>query len=709
MITASQDFITAVGQNGRHFAAKIYKSGSEVTCDIISITSTKGAQDGQSFTAGAVFSSSLEIKCSNLSASLENEDIELKIGILTDRDEDTYDYITYGKYTVIKAKKNMYQTILTCVGFISSKFNVLLPDITGTPTVANVAAAIQTATGITVSFQGVSSGTTNELATGLSGVTARSALSIVAFAVGGFATENHNGGVDIRQFSIPQNKYALSAENCLSPPIVSEDSFTMTGIKVVVQSGVYLLTQDTTVVADKTYYIRSGTGTEEDPYVYEEVESPTGDPHAQGWYEIGDLYYSSGSPIRQTYENKYVSSAVFAKLSLVLVGLEFDPAEIDMSLGDPRLEPWDCLLVTDVDNTTTHTVPCHLIESTFDGGFSSKIYAVGESQSDTAVEGSVTEQVKKTISDLAITQTAADQAKTAAAAAQSSAETAEASAVSAESYALEALGSAEIASDSATAAKKGAADASSYANTALGQLADLESVFKTLEWVQAHGQYDLTEDTVAQDGKWYFEYDGNEYAVVAPVPNPYLQGFYELVNDDYVLSSDTSLVEGKTYYSRSGSGTEEDPYIYTEIDRPKANPALFGLYELTKVDEAITEYISAHLTLVGNSLWLQATEDDAKIQISTDGITLWKLVNNTNTAIAQYKDDVIIGVETDTHIKLEDGELGFYDGENKVAYISGENLYISKSEITSSLRIGSFVWVVRNANRVSLRYSPQQE
>ena len=407
MISASADFITAVGADSRHFAAKIYHGGSEVSCDIISLTTKKGAQDGQTFTAGSVFSSSAEITCSNLSAALENEDIELKIGVLTDREDDTYEWITYGKYTVIKAHKTAYQTVLSCVGYISSKFKAILPDMTGTPTIAAVASAIQTATGVTVSFPDISSGTTNALAKGLTGLTCRGALSVIAFAMGGFATENASGGVEIHQFTIPSSTYALSSERCLTPPVVSEEEFDMTGIKVITASGVYLLTTDTSVVSDKIYYERTGSGTDDDPYIYREVESPTGNPSSQGWYELGETSYESGSPIRQTYESEYISQTVFNTLASALVGLEFAPAEINMSLGDPRLEPWDCITVTDIDGTTTHTVPCHLIESTFDGGFSSAIQSIGESETDTGVEGTITEQVRKTMSDLAATRTVA--------------------------------------------------------------------------------------------------------------------------------------------------------------------------------------------------------------------------------------------------------------------------------------------------------------
>lgn len=36
----------------------------------------------------------------------------------------------------------------------------------------------------------------------------------------------------------------------------------------------------------------------------------------------------------------------------------------------------------------------------------------------------------------------------------------------------------------------------------------------------------------------------------------------------YVLTSDTSIVTDKTYYTRSGSGTEQDPYVYTVVANP---------------------------------------------------------------------------------------------------------------------------------------------
>lgn len=59
----------------------------------------------------------------------------------------------------------------------------------------------------------------------------------------------------------------------------------------------YILTRDTDIVEGKTYYTRSGSGTEQDPYVYTEVQNPvqadlgiyyeyTNSPTMHGYYEL---------------------------------------------------------------------------------------------------------------------------------------------------------------------------------------------------------------------------------------------------------------------------------------------------------------------------------------------------------------------------------------------------------------------------------------
>lgn len=48
----------------------------------------------------------------------------------------------------------------------------------------------------------------------------------------------------------------------------------------------------------------------------------------------------------------------------------------------------------------------------------------------------------------------------------------------------------------------------------------------------------------------------------------------------YSASTDTSVVSGKTYYTRSGSGTSESPYVYTKVTSPTGNPSTSSYYEM---------------------------------------------------------------------------------------------------------------------------------
>lgn len=48
----------------------------------------------------------------------------------------------------------------------------------------------------------------------------------------------------------------------------------------------------------------------------------------------------------------------------------------------------------------------------------------------------------------------------------------------------------------------------------------------------------------------------------------------------YSASSDTTVKSDKTYYTRSGSGTSESPYVYTNVTSPTGNPSTSNYYEM---------------------------------------------------------------------------------------------------------------------------------
>ena len=68
----------------------------------------------------------------------------------------------------------------------------------------------------------------------------------------------------------------------------------------------------------------------------------------------------------------------------------------------------------------------------------------------------------------------------------------------------------------------------------------------------------------------------------------------EYNTDIYEITSDTDIVKGKNYYTRTGSGTESSPYVYTLVETPvKANIATY--YEnASEIDLSNSEKLDAN-------------------------------------------------------------------------------------------------------------------
>lgn len=243
---------------------------------------------------------------------------------------------------------------------------------------------------------------------------------------------------------------------------------------------------------------------------------------------------------------------------------------------------------------------------------------------------------------------------------------------------------AESASDAADEASGYATNAFNTANMALEQLGIVEDIVGVLDLVANNGTYARTTDETAQPDKWYFTYTGTAYEVaVSPT-------------FEYVLTQDSTIVAGKPYYTRSGSGTEQDPYVYTPVETPvQADIGTYYeytnwyYYELTGIDQTIQNYVSSHLVLAGNSLFLQTNDGEGSTRLelnTTDGLTLY---DQNGSPVAKYGTNTIIGNEAGFHVKIDGTEIGFYQAEQKVAYINGNKLYITQSVVLQQMDVGT--------------------
>lgn len=65
-------------------------------------------------------------------------------------------------------------------------------------------------------------------------------------------------------------------------------------------------------------------------------------------------------------------------------------------------------------------------------------------------------------------------------------------------------------------------------------------------------------------------------------------GAADFTDATYSASSDTTVDASKTYYTRSGSGTTQSPYVYTKVTDPSGNPSTKSYYEMTSAGPKVT-------------------------------------------------------------------------------------------------------------------------
>lgn len=197
------------------------------------------------------------------------------------------------------------------------------------------------------------------------------------------------------------------------------------------------------------------------------------------------------------------------------------------------------------------------------------------------------------------------------------------------SDAAEAAEAASSAQSSAEAAGIAASSARTSADKANYALADMEKVVGTVNWIAEHGEYALTEDTAVDDSK--------------------------------------------IYYTRSGSGTGADPYVYSRVANP-VDSAISTYYELVDVDESIQNFINAHVWLAQDGLYIGTQGTDYKTRIDADSLDI---LDETGAVVATFGEIAQIGRDDSTHAVVDLEGLSVFDSERSAARfgIDGSRIY----------------------------------
>lgn len=254
--------------------------------------------------------------------------------------------------------------------------------------------------------------------------------------------------------------------------------------------------------------------------------------------------------------------------------------------------------------------------------------------------------------------------------------------------------------DYADQASVSAGNAQLYANTALTNLGLVEDVVGTLNWIQQHGYYELSQDYSVIANKIYYTITAT--AIASPIGNPNLNIYYERSGagtsaDPYIyeLSQDTTVDAQKTYYSLSA----------VSIANPTGNPNENLYYELL-LNSALSQYVSSHLSLTDAGLSILNDNSSGSMLMSTDGVT----IKNTNgVVVGQYGEGATIGALDSQHISIINGQINFWAGTeldqtNLVAYVSGQELHIPRVVVVQSLQMGDWRWDATMENHLSLNW-----
>lgn len=253
-------------------------------------------------------------------------------------------------------------------------------------------------------------------------------------------------------------------------------------------------------------------------------------------------------------------------------------------------------------------------------------------------------------------------------------------------------------------AKAVAIDAQAVASAAAGLLSDMQAAATaagtTLEGIYQDAEDALTSATAAATSADAAEASADAAALQASTANAYASsaldqlnivqdvvGVLDLLstNATYRLTADAEIVPGKWYFTRSGTSPD---YVYTVVPAP--NVADIGTYyELTDIDAAVQNYVTSRLAVTSDGLWIQDPSMQTKILLSPDdGVVLQ---GPDGTVIGKYGATAQIGDAAGFHIEMDGTELGFYQADRKVAYISNNQLYITQSVVLQQMDLGTMV------------------
>lgn len=320
----------------------------------------------------------------------------------------------------------------------------------------------------------------------------------------------------------------------------------------------------------------------------------------------------------------------------------------------------------------------------------------------------------------------------------------------AESEAYRAHVAADAAQTSANEAAASASTASTAAQSALLGLSTVEDVVDVLAWLSAHSK--ATTDTSMAEGKAYYVRDATTGGMtsVKSAVNPSALGWVEAAE-----SEDTEAVDGKTYYElNAGTGTLTPVANVPEGANPSAlgwlevaattdtsmtggktyytvdsgtgvasplDPSALGWWEM---DDAVTQYLAAHLAMTDYGLNLKVDNAGGWMRIGTlEGSNEYGtyILDEHGMSLARLGEHTRIGRDDSLHVDITDGSETTATvkrlfsianvGDPPVMYVEvntetkESTVYMTNAVVVQNLRFGSWMWYERPNGNMSVRWT----
>lgn len=327
-----------IQQSSRTFKAKITINDTfSITEGIKSIKHHMSSMAADTFSIGSTVSQYVEVEMGVTEVPIENQSVSVLEGM---GDE----WIPMGEFTAERPKVDEETVTFTAYDNMmktETPFFADLPDETTTIAVLDKIAEIS---GVTIITAGLASYAMKKP----SGHTCRELLGLIAQLYGCFAICNRNGQIQLKWY------------------------------------------EDTGFIVSTDRYFDTFTHNDY-PYEFQRIVCTTGEDE-----EGKSTTIESGSGVREmVLSNPYMTKAQLDVVAEKLRGFSFMPGSVKF-LGDNRLDPWDIIAVED-RNGNSYKVPCMKMTHEWDGGMTTEVQAVGESETEQSYDykGPMTQQMER--------------------------------------------------------------------------------------------------------------------------------------------------------------------------------------------------------------------------------------------------------------------------------------------------------------------------